>query len=178
MWGQRCSCNGCCTINVPAESSIPAVARWTGVVQCVMVKGQVSEEIFQIFDSLTQESSFSVKGKVRKDDRAPGGYELDLIDIPKIYQIAQEYPITPKDHGIEFLADRRHLWLRSTRQHAIMRVRHRIIKAIRDYFDGNGLHLSILPPYTSCLRRNFYSFSADYFDLGKAYPDTVGAIVC
>jgi asparaginyl-tRNA synthetase len=149
----------------------------TGIVQCVMVKGQVPEKIFELFDTLTQESSFSIRGKVRKDDRAPGGYELDLVDIPHIYQIAQEYPITPKDHGIEFLADRRHLWLRSTRQHAIMRVRHRIIKAIRDYFDGNGFTLIDSPVLTPAACEGTSTlFNTDYFDLGKAYLTQSGQL--
>ena len=149
----------------------------TGVVQCVMVKGQIADIIFESFDRLTQESSFSVKGKVRKDDRAPGGYELDLIDIPKIYNVAQEYPITPKDHGIEFLADRRHLWLRSSRQHAIMRVRHRIIKAIRDYFDSNGFTLVDSPVLTPAACEGTSTlFSTEYFDLGKAYLTQSGQL--
>jgi asparaginyl-tRNA synthetase len=149
----------------------------TGVVQCVMVKGQVPDNIFDLFDTLTQESSFSVKGKVRKDDRAPGGFELDLTDIPKIYQIAQEYPITPKDHGVEFLADRRHLWLRSTRQHAIMRVRHRIIKSIRDFFDGRGFTLVDSPILTPAACEGTSTlFDTDYFDLGKAYLTQSGQL--
>jgi len=149
----------------------------TGIVQCVMVKGQVPENIFEAFDKLTQESSFSIKGKVRKDDRAPGGYELDLIDIPKIYQIAQEYPITPKEHGIEFLADRRHLWLRSARQHAVMRVRHRIIKAIRDFFDGQGFTLVDSPILTPAACEGTSTlFHTDYFDLGKAYLTQSGQL--
>ena len=142
-----------------------------------MVKGQVPENVFNYFDTLTQESSFSVKGKVRKDDRAPGGFELDVIDIPKIFQIAQEYPITPKEHGLEFLADRRHLWLRSTRQHAILRVRHRIIKAIRDFFDGRGFTLVDSPILTpaACEGTSTF-FDTDYFDLGKAYLTQSGQL--
>ena len=149
----------------------------TGIIQCVMVKGKVSDEIFGLFDKLTQESAFSVKGKVRKDDRAPGGYELDLTDIPKVYQIAEEYPITPKEHGVEFLADRRHLWLRSSRQHAIMRVRHRIIKAIRDFFDGQGFTLIDSPILTPAACEGTTTlFGLDYFDLGKAYLTQSGQL--
>jgi asparaginyl-tRNA synthetase len=149
----------------------------TGVVQCVMVKGQVPDSVFDVFDTLTQESSFSVKGKVRKDDRAPGGFELDVLDIPNVYQIAQEYPITPKEHGVEFLADRRHLWLRSTRQHAIMRVRHRIIKAIRDFFDGRGFTLVDSPILTPNASEGTSTlFDTDYFDLGKAYLTQSGQL--
>ncbi|MCX6120667.1 MAG: asparagine--tRNA ligase [Ignavibacteriales bacterium] len=149
----------------------------TGIVQAVIVKGQVSDEVINLFESLTQESSLSIRGKVRKEDRAPGGYELDLTDIPKIYQIAHEYPITPKEHGIEFLADRRHLWLRSARQHAIMRVRHRIIKAIRDFFDGRGFTLVDSPILTPAACEGTSTlFDTDYFDLGKAYLTQSGQL--
>jgi asparaginyl-tRNA synthetase len=149
----------------------------TGIIQCVMVKGHVPDQVFDIFDTLTQESSLSVKGKVRKDDRAPGGYELDVIDIPKIYQIAEEYPITPKEHGVEFLADRRHLWLRSSRQHAILRVRHRIIRAIRDFFDGRGFTLVDAPILTPAACEGTSTlFQTDYFDLGKAYLTQSGQL--
>jgi asparaginyl-tRNA synthetase len=149
----------------------------SGIVQAVIVKGQVSDEVINVFESLTQESSLSIRGKVRKEDRAPGGYELDLTDIPKIYQIAHEYPITPKEHGIEFLADRRHLWLRSARQHAIMRVRHRIIKAIRDFFDGRGFTLVDSPILTPAACEGTSTlFDTDYFDLGKAYLTQSGQL--
>jgi len=149
----------------------------TGIVQCVMVKGQVPDNVFDLYDKLTQESSFSVKGKVRKDVRAPGGYELEIVDIPIIYQIAQNYPITPKEHGVEFLADRRHLWLRSSRQHAIMRVRHRIIKAIRDFFDGQGFTLIDTPILTpSACEGTTTLFGVDYFDLGRAYLTQSGQL--
>lgn len=148
----------------------------SGIVQCVMVKGQIPDVTFTTFDVLTQESSFSVRGKVRKDDRAPGGYELELSDV-QIIQIAQEYPITPKEHGVEFLADRRHLWLRSSRQHAIMRVRHRIIKAIRDFFDGQGFTLLDAPILTpNAVEGTTTLFETEYFDLGKAYLTQSGQL--
>ncbi|HLE31533.1 MAG TPA: asparagine--tRNA ligase [Bacteroidota bacterium] len=148
----------------------------TGVVQCVMVKGKVSDKAFGLFDELTQESSFAVVGSVRKDDRAPGGYELDVVDASLI-QLAKEYPITPKEHGIEFLVDRRHLWLRSSRQHAIMRIRHRVIKAIRDFFDGRGFTLIDSPILTpSAAEGTSTLFEVDYFDLGKAYLTQSGQL--
>lgn len=148
----------------------------TGVVQCVMVKGQVPDPVFSLFDSLTQESSISLRGKVRKDDRAPGGVELDLSDL-EVIQIAHDYPITPKEHGIEFLVDRRHLWLRSSRQHAIMRIRHRLIKAIRDFFDDRGFTLIDSPILTpaSC-EGTTTLFETEYFDLGKAYLTQSGQL--
>ena len=148
----------------------------TGLLQGVMVKGGVSDEVFAQFDALTQESSFSMTGKVKKDDRAPGGFELEVSDV-KVISIAAEYPITPKEHGIEFLADRRHLWLRSSRQHAIMRVRHRIIKAIRDFFDGRGFTLVDSPILTPAACEGTSTlFETDYFDLGKAYLTQSGQL--
>ncbi len=148
----------------------------TGILQGVMVKGGVSDEVFERFDALTQESSFSMTGKVKKDDRAPGGFELEVSDV-KVISIALEYPITPKEHGIEFLADRRHLWLRSSRQHAIMRVRHRIIKAIRDFFDGRGFTLVDSPILTPAACEGTSTlFETEYFDLGKAYLTQSGQL--
>jgi asparaginyl-tRNA synthetase len=149
----------------------------TGVIQSVMVKGGVPDTVFDTFDVLTQESSFSIKGKIKKEPRAPGGFEMELSDIPRVYQIAHDYPITPKEHGIEFLADRRHLWLRSSRQHAIMRIRHRVIKAIRDFFDGRGFTLVDSPILTPAACEGTSTlFETDYFDLGKAYLTQSGQL--
>jgi asparaginyl-tRNA synthetase len=148
----------------------------TGVVQGVVVKNNVSEEVFNTFDLLTQESSFSMKGTVRKEDRAPGGYELDVADI-QVISIAQEYPITPKEHGVEFLMDRRHLWLRSSKQHAILRVRHQIIKAIREFFDNRGFILMDAPIFTPAACEGTSTlFETPYFDLGKAYLTQSGQL--
>lgn len=148
----------------------------TGIVQGVMVKGSVPDEIFAKFDELTQESSFSMTGNVRKDERAPGGYEVEISGL-SILSIAKEYPITPKEHGVEFLADRRHLWLRSSRQHAIMRVRHRIIKAIRDFYDNRGFVLVDSPILTPAACEGTTTlFETEYFDLGKAYLTQSGQL--
>jgi asparaginyl-tRNA synthetase len=148
----------------------------TGIIQGVLVKGQTPDESYQAFDELTQESSFAMTGKVRKDDRAPGGFELDVAGI-KVHQIAKDYPITPKEHGVEFLADRRHLWLRSSRQHAIMRVRHRIIRAIRDFFDDRGFTLIDSPILTpNAVEGTTTLFETEYFDLGKAFLTQSGQL--
>ena len=148
----------------------------TGLVQGVVAKNNVSEEVFNRFDALTQESSFSMTGKVRKEDRAPGGYELDVSDI-RIISIAREYPISPKEHGVEFLMDRRHLWLRSSRQHAILRVRHQIIRAIREFFDDRGYVLMDSPIFTPAACEGTSTlFETDYFDLGKAYLTQSGQL--
>ena len=148
----------------------------TGIVQGVMAKGSVPDEFFAKFDELTQESSFSMTGKVRKDERAPGGYEIEITGL-SILSIAKDYPITPKEHGIEFLADRRHLWLRSSRQHAIIRVRHRVIKAIRDFYDNRGYVLVDSPILTPAACEGTTTlFETDYFDLGKAYLTQSGQL--
>ncbi len=109
----------------------------TGIIQSVMSKDAISNEVFDIADKITQETSMMVTGIVRKDKRAPGGYELVAKKLD-IIQKVQDYPITPKSHSIEFLLPIRHLWIRSKKQNAIMRIRHEIIKAGRDFFDGRG----------------------------------------
>ncbi len=148
----------------------------SGIAQCVVVKNQVTPEVFGEFDLLSQESSLTVTGKVHKDDRAPGGYELQVEDM-KIAHVAKEYPITPKEHGTEFLMDHRHLWLRSSRQHAILRVRHRIIKAVREFFDNKGFTLVDSPILTpASVEGTSTLFDTDYFDLGKAYLTQSGQL--
>ena len=148
----------------------------TGLLQCVYFKDNVSEEVFDLADKLGQESSIEVTGKVKAEPRAPGGYELAATGL-KVISEAKDYPITPKDHGTEFLMDHRHLWLRSSKQHAILRIRHRIIKAIRDYFDGNGFTLIDTPILTPAACEGTSTlFTTDYFDLGKAYLSQSGQL--
>ena len=154
----------------------PVLRDGTGIVQGVIVKGSVSDEVFARFDALTQETSLVMKGKVRKEERAPGGYELDVTDI-QILNIAKEYPITPKEHGVEFLMDRRHLWLRSSRQHAILRIRHEVIRAIREFFDSRGFMLLDAPIFTPAACEGTSTlFETSYFDLGKAYLTQSGQL--
>lgn len=148
----------------------------TGIVQCVMVKGIVPDDVFNTYDILTQESSLIVTGKVRRDERAPGGYELELTNV-QIFRIAHDYPISPKEHGVDFLMDRRHLWLRSQRQHAILRVRHKIIQAIREFFDSRGFLLLDAPIFTPAACEGTTTlFETDYFDLGKAFLTQSGQL--
>ncbi|WP_059105146.1 asparagine--tRNA ligase [Shouchella shacheensis] len=109
----------------------------TGFIQGVIVKAEVEEELFQAAKGITQESSVYVSGTVREDDRAPSGFELAVTGLEIIHE-AKEYPITPKEHGTEFLMDHRHLWLRSKRQHAVMKIRNEIIRATYDFFFENG----------------------------------------
>ena len=156
----------------------PLFRDGTGIIQGVVVKSAVSPEVFERARKLTQESSLRVTGKVRADQRAPGGYELDVSNLEIIQLVSLEvpYPITPKEHGIEFLMDHRHLWLRSTRQHAILGVRHEIIKAVRDFFDERGFTLvdtPILTP-TSC-EGTTTLFEVNYFD-DKAYLTQSGQL--
>lgn len=148
----------------------------TGLLQCVVFKGNVSEEIFNLADSLTQESSFEVKGTIKAEPRSPGGYEMDVTGL-KLISMSKEYPITPKEHGIEFLMDNRHLWVRSRKQVAILRIRQRIIKAIRDFFDDRGFTLFDPPIITpNACEGTSTLFSMDYFDLGKAYLTQSGQL--
>lgn len=148
----------------------------TGIVQCVIFKPNVSEEIAGMAQSLTQETSVSITGIVRQEERSPTGVELDITNL-KVWQISRDYPITPKEHGVEFLMEHRHLWLRSARQHAIMRVRSVVVKAIRDFFDGNGFRLMDSPIFTpNACEGTSTLFETQYFDLGKAYLTQSGQL--
>src|SRR5215469_9005646 len=110
----------------------PQLRDGTGIMQCVAVKSELPEALFESLKDLTQESSLIIRGKVRAEQRAPGGFELDVESAEIVQRVPESdpYPITPKDHGIDFLMDHRHLWLRSRRQHAVLRVRHEVIKAV------------------------------------------------
>ena len=135
----------------------------TGTVQCVVSLADVGDDTFAHFQTLTQESSLSVTGEVKADERAPGGYEV-LVHSLEIHQLAEEYPISPKEHGTAFLMDNRHLWLRSKRQHAIMLVRHEIIKACRDFFDDHDFVLVDTPILTpNAVEGTTTLFGIDYF---------------
>lgn len=139
----------------------------TGIVQCVVFKKDVSEEIFNAAAKATQESSLEVTGSVRADDRAPGvpgGFEIGVADA-RVLQVADEYPISPKEHGTEFLMDWRHLWIRSSRQWAILRIRATIMRAIREWLDTNGFLEMSTPIITpSAAEGTSNLFEIDYFD--------------
>ncbi len=135
----------------------------TGVIQCVASQKDLPSQAFADAQRVTQESSLMVTGVVRADKRAPGGHELSLSNI-ELVQLAENYPITPKEHGIDFLMKHRHLWLRSAQQHAILRIRAEIVKAIRDWLDGHGfvnIDTPILTP-SSC-EDTTTLFETDYF---------------
>jgi asparaginyl-tRNA synthetase len=157
----------------------PLLRDGTGIIQCVAVKANLPEELFETLKNLTQESSLIVTGKLRAEPRASGGYELD-VEAAQIVQRVPEsdpYPITPKDHGTDFLMDHRHLWLRSKRQHAIIRVRHEIIRGIRDYFDSNGFTLVDTPIFTPAACEGTTTlFEVDYFEDEKVYLTQSGQL--
>ncbi|MBX3265317.1 MAG: asparagine--tRNA ligase [Acidobacteria bacterium] len=147
----------------------------TGIVQCVVFKGN-DEEVFETAKGLGQESSIIVTGTVKEDARSPIGVELDVTGL-EVLQNVHDYPITPKEHGTEFLMDHRHLWIRSKRQHAVLRVRHTVIKAVRDYFDGNGFTLADTPIFTPAACEGTTTlFEVDYFGDDKAYLTQSGQL--
>ncbi len=156
----------------------PLFRDGTGIMQGVVVKSAVPPEVFEAARHLTQESSVRVTGKVREDKRAPGGFELEVANLEVLQAIPAEnpYPITPKEHGVEFLMDHRHLWLRSTRQRAILGVRHEIIKGVRDFFDERGFTLVDTPIFTpSACEGTTTLFEVNYFE-DKAYLTQSGQL--
>jgi asparaginyl-tRNA synthetase len=147
----------------------------TGIIQGVVFKPDVAPEVFELCDRLTQESSIIVTGTVKADSRAPSGFELQ-IKLMELVHLADEYPISPKEHGVEFLMDHRHLWLRSARQHSIIGIRHEVIRAIRDYFDNNGFTLIDAPIFTPAACEGTTTlFETEYFG-SKAYLTQSGQL--
>src|ERR1700675_3853926 len=145
----------------------PQFRDGSGVIQGVVPKNAVTPEVFEAIKTLTQESSVIVEGKVRADKRAPGGYELDVSNVQVVQRVPESdpYPITPKEHGTEFLMEHRHLWVRSQRQASILRVRAEIIKAVRDFFDERGFTLTDPPILTPAACEGTSTlFPVDYFD--------------
>jgi asparaginyl-tRNA synthetase len=157
----------------------PIIRDGTGLMQCVAVKSSLPEDVFEGLKHLTQESSLTIAGRVRAESRAPGGYELDVTNACVIQRVGDElpYPITPKEHGVDFLMDHRHLWLRSRRQHAAIRVRHEVIKSIRDYFDSHGFTLVDTPILTPAACEGTTTlFEVDYFGEEKLYLTQSGQL--
>ena len=154
----------------------PQLRDGTGIVQCVVFKKAVPEETWEALKNLGQESALIISGKVRADERAPGGYEVD-VSSAEVVSTAHDYPITPKEHGTEFLMDHRHLWLRSRRQHAILKVRHTVVKAVRDFLDEDGFTLMDAPIFTPAACEGTSTlFEVDYFDEAKAYLTQSGQL--
>jgi asparaginyl-tRNA synthetase len=145
----------------------PQFRDGSGVIQGVVPKNAVTPEVFEAVKTLTQESSVIVEGKVRADKRAPGGYELDVLSVQVVQRVPESdpYPITPKEHGTEFLMEHRHLWVRSQRQASILRVRAEIVKAVRDFFDERGFTLTDPPILTPAACEGTSTlFPVDYFE--------------
>ena len=136
----------------------------TGMTQCVVSSDETSDNVFNLENTLTQESSITVTGVVKKEPRSIGGYEL-LVKNIVVHQIAQDYPISLKEHGTSFLMDHRHLWIRSNKQHAILKIRHQVIKSSRDFLDDNGFTLVDTPIITAnACEGTSNLFNVDYFD--------------
>jgi asparaginyl-tRNA synthetase len=149
----------------------------TGTIQCVVFKGNVSGETFAEADHLPQETSLAVTGVVKKDERSPLGFELDVRGLRVFARPAREFPLGHKEHGVAFLMEQRHLWLRSPRQQAILRIRHTVVKAIRDFFDARGFTLVDAPIFTPAACEGTSTlFEVPYFDLGKAYLTQSGQL--
>src|SRR5947209_15050149 len=154
----------------------PQLRDGTGILQCVVAKNSVSPELWDALKPLGQESALTVAGRVREDSRAPGGFELDVTDA-EVVSTAHDYPITPKEHGPEFLLDHRHLWLRSKKQHAVLKVRHTVVKAVRDFLDSNGFTLCDAPSLTPAACEGTTTlFEVDYFEGEKAYLTQSGQL--
>ena len=156
----------------------PQFRDGSGIIQGVVPKNAVTPEVFEAVKTLTQESSVIVEGKVRADKRAPGGYELDVQNVQVLQRVPETdpYPITPKEHGTDFLMEHRHLWVRSQRQAAILRVRAEIIKAARDFFDDRGFTLTDPPIITPAACEGTTTlFPVDYFE-DQAYLTQSGQL--
>src|SRR5881409_449583 len=148
----------------------------SGFIQAVMSKAAVGDDAFKAADHLSQETSLIVTGAARADKRAPSGYEIDVKSF-EIVGASHDYPITPKEHGVDYLLDRRHLWIRSERQQAILRVRHEIINGIRDFFNERGFILADTPIFTPAACEGTTTlFPAQYFEEQTAYLTQSGQL--
>src|SRR5882724_1095574 len=148
----------------------------TGLLQAVLVKNAVSPESWELFGKLTQETSIEVEGEVRPEARAPGGFELGVKELSIYGESPLDYPIQPKEHGIDFLLDNRHFWLRTPKQRAIARIRHEVEQAIRDFFYERDFTLVDTPILTAAIGERSGLFGTEYFDLGTAYLAQTGQL--
>jgi asparaginyl-tRNA synthetase len=148
----------------------------SGFIQAVMSKAAVGDDLFKAADHLSQETSIIVTGTARADTRAPSGYEIDVKGV-EVVGASHDYPITPKEHGVDFLLDRRHLWIRSERQQAILRIRHEIINAVRDFFNNRGFILADTPIFTPAACEGTTTlFPVQYFEDQTAYLTQSGQL--
>jgi len=148
----------------------------TGILQCVLVKNQLPPEAWEAFGRLTHETCVAITGEVRAEARAPGGHELGVSQLEVLGSSPIDYPIQPKEHGIDFLLDNRHLWLRSPRQVAIMRIRHEVEQAIHDFFYARDFVHVDTPILTAAIGERSGLFSTEYFDEGNAYLAQTGQL--
>src|SRR5688572_30168556 len=156
--------------------AFPQLRDGTGLVQCVVLKTAVTPETWEALKAMGQESALVIKGIVREDSRAPGGFEIDVNNAEVLQQV-HDYPITPKEHGTEFLMDHRHLWLRSRRQHAVLKVRHTVVQAVRNFLDNDGFTLADSPIFTPAACEGTTTlFEVDYFEGEKAYLTQSGQL--
>src|ERR1700730_10831440 len=148
----------------------------TGIIQAVMSKAAVGDHVFKAADHLSDETSLKVTGTVRADKRAPSGYEIDVKTVEVVGE-SHDYPVTPKEPGVDYLLDRRPLWIRSERQQAILRIRHEIINAIRDFFNSRGFILAATPIFQPAACEGTSTlFPAQYFDDQTAYLTQSGQL--
>ncbi|MBI4466800.1 MAG: asparagine--tRNA ligase [Acidobacteria bacterium] len=157
----------------------PIFRDGSGLMQAVVSKAEVSEAVWQRVGELTQESSVLARGTIHREPRAPGGFELVLRDLEVLQRVPEDdpYPIAPKEHGVDFLLSHRHLWIRSARQSALLRIRHEVVRAIREFFDSRGFFLTDAPILTPAACEGTTTlFGLDYFDLGQAYLTQSGQL--
>jgi asparaginyl-tRNA synthetase len=163
------------TTRTHGKVAFVVVRDGTGIVQCVLVKKEIQPETWELLGELTQETSVHVTGAIRADERAPGGYELSVSELTVIGR-SEEYPIQPKEHGVDFLLDHRHLWLRSSQQRAIMRVRNEVEQSIHDFFYDRGFTRMDTPILTGAIGEGGAGlFEVDYFD-DQAYLAQTGQL--
>jgi len=163
------------TTRTHGKVAFAVIRDGTGIVQCVVAQKQVSESVWTLLHTLTQEASVSITGSVRADARAPGGYELTVEDL-QLIGASDDYPIQPKEHGVDFLLDNRHLWLRSSQQRAIMRVRNEVEQAIHDFFYQRDFVRIDTPIITGAIGEGGAGlFEVDYFD-ERAYLAQTGQL--
>jgi asparaginyl-tRNA synthetase len=175
--GQTVSVRGWVThVRSSGKIGFAVLRDGSGILQTVVVKNAVSPESWSRFGELTQESAVRVTGEVREDKRAPGGYELGVTELEILGASPIDYPVQPKEHGIDFLLDNRHLWVRSPRQAAILRIRHEIEQAIHDFFYERDFVRVDTPILTAAIGERSGLFSTEYFDEGTAYLAQTGQL--
>jgi asparaginyl-tRNA synthetase len=175
--GQTVTVRGWIThLRSSGKIAFPVMRDGTGTLQTVLVKNQVSEPTWARFSELSLEASVAITGEVRAEPRAPGGFELGITELELLGASPLDYPIQPKEHGIDFLLDHRHFWLRSPRQVAIMRIRHEIEQAIHDFFYERGFIHVDTPILTAAIGERSGLFATEYFEEGNAYLAQTGQL--